>query len=121
LMPLPIALAHRVARKLAEVRKSGELPYLLPDGKSQVTVEYAGGKPVRVDTVLVSTQHLDRVTNDQLQKDVEEKVVREVVPAELLDERTRFVINPSGRFVIGGPMSDAGLTGRKIIVDTYGG
>lgn len=121
LMPLPIALAHRIARKLADVRKSGEVPYLLPDGKSQVTVEYADGKPLRVDTVLVSTQHLDNVTNAQIQQDVEEKVIRAVVPAELLDDRTRFVINPSGRFVIGGPMSDAGLTGRKIIVDTYGG
>jgi len=121
LMPLPISLAHKIARKLADVRKSGELPYLLPDGKSQVTIEYADGKPVRVDTVLVSTQHLDSVTNAQIQQDVEEKVIRAVVPEELLDERTRFVINPSGRFVIGGPMSDAGLTGRKIIVDTYGG
>lgn len=121
LMPLPIALAHRIARKLADVRKSGDVPYLLPDGKSQVTVEYADGKPLRVDTVLVSTQHLDNVTNAQIQQDVEEKVIRAVVPAELLDDRTRFVINPSGRFVIGGPMSDAGLTGRKIIVDTYGG
>jgi S-adenosylmethionine synthetase len=121
LMPLPIALAHQIARKLAEVRKNGEIPYLLPDGKSQVTIEYADGKPVRVDTVLVSTQHLDTATNAQIQKDVEEKVIRMVVPAELLDDRTRFVINPSGRFVIGGPMSDAGLTGRKIIVDTYGG
>lgn len=121
LMPLPIALAHTIARKLAEVRKSGEIPYLLPDGKSQVTIEYAEGKPIRVDTVLVSTQHLDSATNEQIQKDVEEKVIRAVVPAELLDDKTRFVINPSGRFVIGGPMSDAGLTGRKIIVDTYGG
>lgn len=121
LMPLPIALSHKVARKLAEVRKNGDLPYLLPDGKSQVTVEYSEGKPVRVDTVLVSTQHLDSVTNEQIQKDVEKFVIRAVVPSELLDEKTRFVINPSGRFVIGGPMSDAGLTGRKIIVDTYGG
>ena len=121
LMPLPIALAHTIARKLAEVRKNGEIPYLLPDGKSQVTIEYAEGKPIRVDTVLVSTQHLDSATNAQIQKDVEEKVIRTVVPAELLDDKTRFVINPSGRFVIGGPMSDAGLTGRKIIVDTYGG
>jgi S-adenosylmethionine synthetase len=121
LMPLPISLAHKVARRLAEVRKSGQLGYLLPDGKSQVTVEYAEGKPVRVDTVLVSTQHLDTVTNEQIQQEVEEHVIRAVVPAELLDNQTKFVINPSGRFVIGGPMSDAGLTGRKIIVDTYGG
>lgn len=121
LMPLPISLAHKVARKLADVRKSGEVPYLLPDGKSQVTVEYSQGKPVRVDTVVVSTQHTDDVTNEQIQKDVKEKVILPVVPADLIDEHTRFIINPSGRFVIGGPMSDAGLTGRKIIVDTYGG
>lgn len=121
LMPLPISLAHKVARKLAEVRKSGEIDYLLPDGKSQVTVEYSEGKPVRVDTVVVSTQHLDSVSNEQIQADVEEKVVRSVIAAELIDDETRFIINPSGRFVIGGPMSDAGLTGRKIIVDTYGG
>ena len=121
LMPLPISLAHQIARKLAEVRKSGEIPYLLPDGKSQVTVEYSEGKPVRVDTVLVSTQHLDEATNAQIAADVEAKVIRAVVDPALIDERTRFVINPSGRFVIGGPMSDAGLTGRKIIVDTYGG
>lgn len=121
LMPLPISLAHKVAKKLAGVRKSGELDYLLPDGKSQVTVEYRGGKPVRVDTVVVSTQHRDSVTLEQIQRDVEQQVVRSVVPAELIDAETRFIINPSGRFVIGGPMSDAGLTGRKIIVDTYGG
>lgn len=121
LMPLPIELAHKVARRLTEVRKNGELPYLLPDGKSQVTVEYVNGKPARVDTILVSTQHLDSATTAQIQRDVEEKVIRAVVPEELLDEKTHFVINPSGRFVIGGPMSDAGLTGRKIIVDTYGG
>lgn len=121
LMPLPISLAHKVARKLADVRKSGEVPYLLPDGKSQVTVEYSQGKPVRVDTVVVSTQHTDDVTNEQIQKDVKEKVILPVVPNELIDDQTRFIINPSGRFVIGGPMSDAGLTGRKIIVDTYGG
>ena len=121
LMPLPISLAHKVSRQLAEVRKSGQLDYLLPDGKSQVTVEYSEGKPVRVDTVVVSTQHRDHVTNEQIQKDVKEQVILPVVPAELIDEKTRFIINPSGRFVIGGPMSDAGLTGRKIIVDTYGG
>jgi S-adenosylmethionine synthetase len=121
LMPLPISLAHRISRRLAEARKSGEIDYLLPDGKSQVTVEYSEGKPVRVDTVVVSTQHKDTVTNEQIQADVEEKVIRQVVPGELIDDETRFIINPSGRFVIGGPMSDAGLTGRKIIVDTYGG
>lgn len=121
LMPLPISLAHKVARRLAEARKSGEIDYLLPDGKSQVTVEYSEGKPVRVDTVVVSTQHKDTITNEQIQKDVKEKVILPVVPAELIDDETRFIINPSGRFVIGGPMSDAGLTGRKIIVDTYGG
>ncbi len=121
LMPLPISLAHKVAKKLAGVRKSGELDYLLPDGKSQVTVEYRGGRPIRVDTVVVSTQHREDVTLEQIQRDVEHQVVRSVVPAELIDAETRFIINPSGRFVIGGPMSDAGLTGRKIIVDTYGG
>ena len=121
LMPLPISLAHKVARRLAEVRKDGTLDYLLPDGKSQVTVEYSEGKPVRVDTVVVSTQHLDTVTNEQIQADVKQHVVLPVIPAELIDEQTKFIINPSGRFVIGGPMSDAGLTGRKIIVDTYGG
>lgn len=121
LLPLPISLAHKIARRLSEARKSGELDYLLPDGKSQVTVEYSNGKPVRVDTIVVSTQHLDSATNAQIQKDVEEKVVRQVVPAELIDENTKFWINPSGRFVLGGPAADAGLTGRKIIVDTYGG
>ena len=121
LMPLPIALAHKVARRLADARKSGEIPYLLPDGKSQVTVEYREGKPVRVDTVVVSTQHLEEASNEQIERDVKEKVIQAVIPAELLGASTRYLINPSGRFVIGGPMSDAGLTGRKIIVDTYGG
>lgn len=121
LMPLPISLAHKVARRLAEVRKNGEVPYLLPDGKSQVTVEYANGKPVRVETVVVSTQHLPEATNEEIFEDILEKVIKKVIPAELLDENTKYYINPSGRFVIGGPMSDAGLTGRKIIVDTYGG
>jgi len=121
LLPLPISLAHKIARRLAEARKTGEIPYLLPDGKSQVTVEYSEGKAVRVDTVVVSTQHLDYATNEQIAKDVEELVVRQVVPAELIDANTKFYINPSGRFVLGGPAADAGLTGRKIIVDTYGG
>ncbi len=121
LLPLPISLAHKIARRLAEARKSGEIGYLLPDGKSQVTVEYSYGKPVRVDTVVVSTQHLPEATNDEITRDVTELVVKQVVPAELIDEDTRFLINPSGRFEIGGPLADAGLTGRKIIVDTYGG
>jgi S-adenosylmethionine synthetase len=121
LMPLPIALAHKIARRLAEVRKSGELDYLLPDGKSQVTVEYSGGKPVRVDTVVVSTQHAKNVDNPTIERDVIEHVIKAVVPAELLDEKTVYYVNPSGRFEIGGPVADAGLTGRKIIVDTYGG
>lgn len=121
LLPLPIALAHKIARRLTEVRKSGELDYLLPDGKSQVTVEYSEGKPIRVDTVVVSTQHLDSATNEQIARDIERLVVREVIPVELIDAKTKFLINPSGRFVLGGPAADAGLTGRKIIVDTYGG
>lgn len=121
LMPLPIALAHKVARRLAEARKSGELDYLLPDGKSQVTVEYGFGKPVRVDTVVVSTQHKRHVTNERIERDVINRVIREVVPSDLLDDQTTYLINPSGRFEIGGPVADAGLTGRKIIVDTYGG
>ena len=121
LMPLPISLAHKVARRLAEARKSGEIGYLLPDGKSQVTVEYSMGKPVRVDTVVVSTQHLPEPTNEQITADVTNLVIRQVIPAELIDEDTKILVNPSGRFEIGGPMADAGLTGRKIIVDTYGG
>ena len=121
LMPLPISLAHALAKKLTAVRKSGTLDYLRPDGKSQVTVEYEGGKPVRVDTVVVSTQHSDSVSNEQLRADIMKHVIRAVVPAELMDENTKFYINPTGRFVIGGPAGDSGLTGRKIIVDTYGG
>ncbi|MEB3187024.1 MAG: methionine adenosyltransferase [bacterium] len=120
LMPLPISLAHRLARRLTEVRKTGVLPYLRPDGKTQVTVEYEGDRAVRVDTVLVSTQHAPEVDPVQIEADIIEHVIREVVPADLIDG-TRFLINPSGRFVVGGPMGDAGLTGRKIIVDTYGG
>ena len=121
LMPLPISLAHKLARRLAEVRKSGEMDYLRPDGKSQVTVEYDGDRPVRVDTVVISTQHREDVQMDALRADVMEKVIRAVIPAGLLDENTKYFINPTGRFVIGGPQGDSGLTGRKIIVDTYGG
>ncbi len=122
LMPLPISLAHKLARRLSEVRKSGQLPYLRPDGKSQVTVEYDGnGKPVRVDAVVISTQHAEEVATDQLRADVLKDVIQVVIPAELLDADTKYHINPTGRFVIGGPMGDTGLTGRKIIVDTYGG
>ena len=121
LMPLPISLAHRLARRLSEARKSGDIPWLLPDGKSQVTVEYHQGKPVRIDTIVISTQHLPEPTNAEIEQTVIEKVIRAVVPADLLDNDTKMLINPSGRFEIGGPMADAGLTGRKIIVDTYGG
>jgi S-adenosylmethionine synthetase len=122
LMPTPISLAHKLAAKLSEVRKNGKLPYLRPDGKSQVTVEYdSSHKPVRVDAVVISTQHAEEVGNDQLRAEIQEHVIEAVIPAELLDENTRYHINPTGRFVIGGPMGDTGLTGRKIIVDTYGG
>ncbi len=122
LMPLPISLAHRLAKKLTDVRKSGELDYLRPDGKTQVTVEYdENRRPVRVDTVVISTQHAPEATREQICADMIEKVVKTTVPAELLDENTKYYINPTGRFVIGGPQGDSGLTGRKIIVDTYGG
>jgi len=121
LMPLPIALAHRLTRRLTEVRKNGTLGYLRPDGKSQVTVEYQFGKPKRVDTIVISTQHADDVTQEQIQKDLETFVIRPIVPKELMGSDTRILINPTGRFVIGGPWGDSGLTGRKIIVDTYGG
>lgn len=120
-MPLPITLAHRLSYRLAQVRKSGEVPYLRPDGKTQVTVEYENGKPVRVDTIVISTQHNPDVSHEQIEKDMKEKLVNQVIPAELLDDQTIYHINPTGRFVIGGPQGDAGLTGRKIIVDTYGG
>jgi S-adenosylmethionine synthetase len=122
LMPLPISLAHRLSEKLSQVRKSGLMPYLRPDGKSQVTVEYAEvGKPARIDAVVISTQHDEDVTNDQLRAEIMKNVIEAVIPAELLDDKTKYHINPTGRFVIGGPMGDSGLTGRKIIVDTYGG
>lgn len=120
-MPLPIALAHKMARRLSEVRKNGELDYLRPDGKTQVTVEYEDGMPVRVDTIVVSTQHSPEVTREIIEKDLIAKVITPIVPAELLDAKTKYYINPTGRFVVGGPQGDAGLTGRKIIVDTYGG
>ncbi len=122
LMPMPISLAHKLTMRLSQVRKNGKLPYLRPDGKSQVTVEYdANKKPVRVDAVVISTQHAETVGNDELRADVLKHVIQSVVPAELLDADTKYHINPTGRFVIGGPMGDTGLTGRKIIVDTYGG
>ncbi len=121
LMPLPISLAQKLALKLTAVRKSGEMPYLLPDGKTQVTVEYVDNKPVRVDTVVVSSQHKAEATLEQIRADVIEKIIKTTVPAELLDENTKYFVNPTGRFVVGGPQGDSGLTGRKIIVDTYGG
>ncbi|GED33890.1 methionine adenosyltransferase [Brevibacillus centrosporus] len=121
LMPLPISMAHQLARRLTEVRKNDTLSYLRPDGKTQVTVEYDGDKPVRIDTIVISTQHAPETTLEQIKKDLVEHVIKPVVPAELLDADTKYFINPTGRFVIGGPQGDAGLTGRKIIVDTYGG
>ncbi|WP_172798921.1 methionine adenosyltransferase [Paenibacillus sp. FJAT-26967] len=121
LMPLPISMAHQLSRRLTEVRKNGTLDYLRPDGKTQVTVEYDGDKPVRVDAIVVSTQHAEEVTLEQIQKDIKEHVIKPIVPEQFLDENTNYFINPTGRFVIGGPQGDAGLTGRKIIVDTYGG
>ena len=121
LMPLPISLAHKLAKRLTAVRKDGTLGYLRPDGKSQVTVEYEDGKPVRVDAVVISSQHSPDVSQEQLHEDIKREVIEKVIPAELLDENTKYYINPTGRFVVGGPQGDSGLTGRKIIVDTYGG
>ena len=121
LMPMPISLAHKLAKRLTDVRKDGTLPYLRPDGKTQVTVEYEDGVPVRVDTIVVSSQHAEDVPLEQIRKDIIENVVKPIIPANLLDENTKYYVNPTGRFVIGGPVGDSGLTGRKIIVDTYGG
>ena len=121
LMPMPIQLAHNLTKKLSEVRKNGELPYLRPDGKSQVSVEYRDGKPFRVEAVVISSQHSDDIDTETLRSDIMEKVIKPVISGDLLDENTKYHINPTGRFVVGGPMGDAGVTGRKIIVDTYGG
>ena len=121
LMPLPISLAHKLAKRLTEVRKNGTLDYLRPDGKSQVAVEYDDGKPVRIDAVVISSQHSPDISQEQLHEDIRREVIEKVIPAELLDENTKYYINPTGRFVVGGPQGDSGLTGRKIIVDTYGG
>ena len=121
LMPMPISLAHRLSRQLTKVRKDGTLPYLRPDGKTQVTVEYVDGKPKRIETIVISTQHGPEVTLEQIQADIKKYVIDPVLPEGFIDENTKYFINPTGRFVIGGPQGDAGLTGRKIIVDTYGG
>src|SRR5690606_22760281 len=121
LMPLTISLSHKLTRRLAEARKSGELSWLRPDAKSQVTVEYAHGKPKRIDTIVISTQHAPEITQSEIREKVIEHVIMPVVPEHLLDDNTRIFVNPTGRFVTGGPLGDAGLTGRKIIVDTYGG
>jgi S-adenosylmethionine synthetase len=120
-MPFPICMAHRLVKRLAEQRQIGDLTYLRPDGKSQVTVEYEDSKPVRVDAVVISSQHAPDISHDQIKEDILEKVIKDVIPAEFLDDKTKYYINPTGRFVVGGPQGDCGLTGRKIIVDTYGG
>ncbi|MEL6307481.1 MAG: methionine adenosyltransferase [Chloroflexota bacterium] len=120
-MPLTMSLSHKLVRRLAEARKSGEIKWLRPDAKSQVTVEYSEGKPVRVDTVVISTQHAPKVSQEEIRKTITETIIKDIVPADLLDDKTRIFVNPTGRFVVGGPLGDAGLTGRKIIVDTYGG
>jgi S-adenosylmethionine synthetase len=120
-MPMPIAMAHKLSRRLTEVRKNNTLDYLRPDGKTQVTVEYEDNKPVRIDTIVISTQHSPKASHEQIEKDIIENVIKAVIPSELLDENTKYFINPTGRFVVGGPQGDSGLTGRKIIVDTYGG
>ena len=120
LMPLPISLAHKLAKRLSDVRKNNTLNYLRPDGKTQVTVEYDGDKPVRVDTIVISSQHSPEMDRKTIEKDLIEHVINKIIPTELLDENTKYLINPTGRFVIGGPQGDAGLTGRKIIVDAYG-
>ncbi|NMB33175.1 MAG: methionine adenosyltransferase [Clostridium sp.] len=121
LMPMPISLAHKLTKRLSDIRKDGTLDYLRPDGKSQVTVEYDGDSPVRVDTVVISTQHSPEVDRDTIEEDIIKHVIKPIIPSDLLDEKTRYLVNPTGRFVVGGPQGDAGLTGRKIIVDTYGG
>jgi len=121
LMPMPISLAHKLTRRLSQVRKDGTIPYLRPDGKSQVTIEYEGHTPVRVDTVVISSQHSQEVEHDTIEKDIIEHVIKPILPVELIDEKTRILVNPTGKFTVGGPQGDSGLTGRKIIVDTYGG
>ena len=120
-MPYPISLAHKLSKKLTEVRKNGTLPYLRPDGKTQVTVEYEDNRAIRIDTVLISTQHAEDTSIEKIREDLISNVIKPVIPAELMDDNTRFLVNPTGRFVLGGPAADTGLTGRKIIVDTYGG
>ena len=120
-MPLPIMMAHRLVRGLSDARRSGDLDYLRPDGKSQVTVEYEGNKPIRIDAVVVSSQHSESVSTEQIREDISTRIIQKIVPAELMDENTKIFVNPTGRFVTGGPHGDAGVTGRKIIVDTYGG